>query len=113
MLSWAKTGVDLSYEEYCKGRSINSDNSTSKTEYRQRIKTAKILNRMFSEKELGCLPTSSSGSDEFDKEIVELESEFEYKSCMISEIQSNIMISCCRNMDMIQAEENGMLKIFQ
>lgn len=68
--------IDLSYEEYCKCRGIDSDNSASKTEYRQQIKTAKILDRMFNEKELTCLPTSSSASDH--KEIVELESEIEY-----------------------------------
>lgn len=70
--------IDLSYEEYCKRNGIDSDKSASKMEYRGRIKTVKSLNRMFNEKELSCLPTSSSASDEFDKEIVELESEFEY-----------------------------------
>lgn len=81
--------IDLSLEKYCKHSGIDSDNPASKMKYKQRVKTAMRLNRIFSDNELNCLPTSSSASDEFDKEIVELNSEFEYNK--LHDLQDTVL----------------------
>ena len=52
-----------SFEEYCKRSGKNQNDPTSKKEYRKEIRTANGLKQIFSEKEMTCLPTSSSMND--------------------------------------------------
>lgn len=54
-----------SFEEYCKRSGKSQKDRASKKEYRKEVKTANGLNQIFSEKEMTCLPTSSSMNDAF------------------------------------------------
>lgn len=52
-----------SFEEYCERSGKSQNDPTSKNEYRKEVKTANCLKQIFSEKEMTCLPTSSSMND--------------------------------------------------
>jgi hypothetical protein len=70
--------IDDSFEQYCKHEYIDPDEPSSKKKFRERIKVAKQLDRMFNGKELNCLPTTSSVNDDLKEKIIELDSTFEY-----------------------------------
>jgi hypothetical protein len=73
-----------SFEEYCKIYKLSTDDSSSKSRYRQKVKNAETLSEMFSELELGSLPTTSTFNDDLD-ELVELDDIYEYnRLCELS-----------------------------
>lgn len=60
---------DHNFKEFCKHHGLSVDDSSNKLRYRQQVKTAKALSRMFSEEELASLPTSSSLGDKLKKDL--------------------------------------------
>lgn len=70
--------ADYNFEEYCKNNDLDHRNPCSRKKYREQVKIIRQLSKMFSDKELACLSTTSSTNDDLNKKIIELDSIFEY-----------------------------------